>query len=564
MADDPMQIDHKGEKDLLTPVRRFRRRWLAQNFLDVMTLLCWGGAGLFLALVWIDKLFTIALPDVPMAALVLTTVSIVAVAIVLWNRPSLLRAAQLLDERAGTRERISSAVELRNHYQGAPGEHWHECERAVWQDALRRVQSLGEGSWFRWRPPRRWKAMAVTIAALGLSSFAPRFDLLGRQSAEEGRRAEAKLVSEQVAKVERVVERTRQLADEQDLKDVARISRDLKTELQQMRQRPPARREALQQLSNLEDRLEKERQGMKAGEQARQKLGSNPLTKKLAEELKAGNLEGARAEAEKLKEQIASGQLGEGEKKQLQKDLAAALDSLPAKNSSSSRPAESGRKSESPSESEQGPAASDADLQQMAGDLSDQLDSMSGQALSSEQMDRMMRQMAQCKANIGGPMGNQPGAQRTMVQRMAASGQSGSSGQSNFRQSGSTPQLEENGSTNLNQPGGPGRSWSSRTLPPREYVQLYDPRRTEAPGEDLRSQSALGNQGAILGTMEVDGIPKPEQPAIPYSENFESFRTAAEDALDRDQVPLKYRPIVRRYFDSVDSMAQEKTTENGE
>ncbi len=426
------------------------------------------------------------------------------------------------------------------------------------------MQSLGEGSWFRWRPPRRWKALAITLSALGLSSFAPRFDLLGRRSAEEERRAEAKLVSEQVAKVERVVERTRELADEQDLKDVARVSRDLKAELQQMRQRPPARREALQQLSNLEDRLEKERQSMKAGEQARQKLESNPLTRKLAEELKAGNLEGAREEAAKLKEQIASGQLGEGEKKQLQKDLAAALDSLPSQHPSSSSPTGSGRKSESPSESEQGSSASDAELQQMAGDLSDQLDAMSGQALSAEQMDRMMQQMAQCKSCIGGPMGNQPGAQRTMVQRMAASGQDGAGERSGSQRSDSTHQLEEDGSTNLNQPGGPGASWSSRTLPPREYVQLYDPRRTEVPGEDLRSQSALGNQGAILGTMEVDSIPKPEQPSIPYSENFESFRTAAEDALDQEQVPLKYRPIVRRYFDSVDSMAQEKTTENGE
>jgi hypothetical protein len=200
----------------------------------------------------------------------------------------------------------------------------------------------------------------------------------------------------------------------------------------------------------------------------------------------------------------------------------------------------------------------------MAGDLSDQLDAMSGQALSAEQMDRMMQQMAQCKSCIGGPMGNQPGAQRTMVQRMAASGQDGAGERSGSQRSDSTHQLEEDGSTNLNQPGGPGASWSSRTLPPREYVQLYDPRRTEVPGEDLRSQSALGNQGAILGTMEVDSIPKPEQPSIPYSENFESFRTAAEDALDQEQVPLKYRPIVRRYFDSVDSMAQEKTTENGE
>jgi len=564
MAIDSSPSTALNEKALLSPVRRFRRRWLAQNFLDVMTLLCWGVAALFLAAIWIDKLFTIALPDVPAVSLSLAVAWIVALVIVFWSRPSLLRAAQLLDERAGTRERISSAVELQDQYRGSPGEHWRECERAVWQDAICRVQSLGEGSWFRWRPPQRWKALAVTVVALGLSSFAPRFDLLGRQSAEEERRAEAKLVSEQVAKVERVVERTRQLADEQDIKDVARISRDLKAELQQMRQRPPARREALQQLSNLEDRLEKERQGMKAGEQARQKLESNPLTKKLAEELKAGNLEGAREEAEKLKEQIASGQLGEGEKGQLQKDLAAALESLAAQYPSSSSPTGSERKSESPSGSEQGPAASDAELQQMAGDLSDQLDSMSGQALSSEQMDRMMQQMAQCKSCIGGPMGNQPGTQRTMVQRMAASGQSGSSGQSNFRQSGSTPQLEENGSTNLNQPGGPGASWSSRTLPPREYVQLYDPRRTEVPGEDLRSQSTLGNQGTILGAMEVDSIPKPEQPSIPYAEGFESFRTAAEDALDREQVPLKYRPIVRRYFDSVDSMAEEKTMGNGE
>ena len=70
----------------------------------------------------------------------------------------------------------------------------------------------------------------------------------------------------------------------------------------------------------------------------------------------------------------------------------------------------------------------------------------------------------------------------------------------------------------------------------------------------MRSRSTLG-KGPILGTVEVESQPRQEESIVPYQETFESFRSAAEDALDRQQVPLKYRPIVRRYFDEVDSAA---------
>ena len=61
-----------------------------------------------------------------------------------------------------------------------------------------------------------------------------------------------------------------------------------------------------------------------------------------------------------------------------------------------------------------------------------------------------------------------------------------------------------------------------------------------------------------MGTVEVEGKPTAEEPTISYQETFESFRSEAEDALSQEQVPLKYRPVVRQYFDSVDSL-----TDNG-
>ena len=99
-----------------------------------------------------------------------------------------------------------------------------------------------------------------------------------------------------------------------------------------------------------------------------------------------------------------------------------------------------------------------------------------------------------------------------------------------------------------------------RALPAAEYVRLYDPRRTDLQPEDLRSRSAVG-QGPILGTVDVESAPTREDVTTPYQETFESFRSAAEDALDQEQVPLKYRPIVRRYFDTVDEVAEQENSE---
>ena len=59
----------------------------------------------------------------------------------------------------------------------------------------------------------------------------------------------------------------------------------------------------------------------------------------------------------------------------------------------------------------------------------------------------------------------------------------------------------------------------------------------------------------------MESEPNREDVTTPYRETFESFHSAAEEALDQEQIPLKYRPIVRRYFDSVDEVAEQETNE---
>ena len=196
-------------------------------------------------------------------------------------------------------------------------------------------------------------------------------------------------------------------------------------------------------------------------------------------------------------------------------------------------------------------------LDQMEQDMSP-MGELSDQALSAEQMDEVLSQLEQCKNCVGGASGDKPGDKKKVrVKRMAGTGKSQyKAGSGRSAKTEGMLNLEEQGSTNLEQRGGPGRSWSDRTLPPADYVKLYDPRRTQVQAEDLRSRSAVG-EGAILGTVEVESQPRKEEVKTPYRETFESFRSAAEDALEQEQVPLKYRPVVRRYFDEVDGVADQ-------
>ena len=414
----------KERENLLRPVRRFRFQMILQAILDH-----WVGSwsivgALLLFWLWIDKLFFFIVPNPSLIAWFYGLVTLGVLFLDWYRRPNLFQAAAALDFSAGTRERISSAIELLNHHKTPPDHRWQPSESALWKDALEWTEKLEKKRWYHWRPPKHWKAFVLILAALGLSAFAPNLDLLKRQEQQEKRKAESQNIQKKIARIEHLIERTRQKADEQDLKPVGDLVRKIDTALKELRQRPPSsRREALKKLSKLEDQTEQERQKLEPAKKALEQLGKNPNTKKLAEQLKQGNLKGALEEAQKLQEELNNGELSSEERLQLSKDLKSAMEALNQgqKNPSGTQQGKQGS-SESGHEGESHESGSMQELSSLMDQLEGRMAPMGEQALSDQQMGQILDQLAQCKADMSGPMGNKPG-KGVRLQRMGKSGQ---------------------------------------------------------------------------------------------------------------------------------------------
>jgi hypothetical protein len=542
---------------LLRHVRALRRAMTFQLGLDQLTLMLLAVSGVALLLVIAHKLFFLPLP-LPwwtLLPLLYGAGAVMALVVSLIKRPGILRASILLDQLAHSRERISTALLLLKEHGDKEPAAWPESEQAVWKDAVECAGRLREVHFSGRRPPRHWKALGVVVLALGLSAFMPPVDLTGRREQIAIQREEQEVVRKNAARVERMMQHSSAPEEIAESTRAAELKKELTRLLRDMQHRPMNRREALSSLSRLEKKVQEELKKTGRAKNALERLASNKETRRLAEEIKKGKQEAARRELKRLADKAAGGELSGEEKKEIKAALSEALKEMKrgqkdqeavSNRRQSGRPAESGKGENGQS------AGKEGNLQEQLAQMDQSMSELSQQSLSEAQMRKISQQMSQCRNGMCGGKGQ---GQQVRLQATSAGRGTGSSQLKITERGGSGGYLGEDGSTNLEQPGGPGRSWSDEALPPGEYVRLYDPRRSQVNPEDVRARSRIG-EGQMLGSEEVPLQPGQEDVTTPGVETFESFRTAAEDALAQEQVPLRYRPIVRQYFDEVDAVKE--------
>lgn len=65
--------------------------------------------------------------------------------------------------------------------------------------------------------------------------------------------------------------------------------------------------------------------------------------------------------------------------------------------------------------------------------------------------------------------------------------------------------------------------------------------------------SQLGKSGMIFPAGETKGAPDATAPSsVPYTKVYASYSKAAENALEKEQVPPAYRQRVKKYFSSLE------------
>jgi len=95
---------------------------------------------------------------------------------------------------------------------------------------------------------------------------------------------------------------------------------------------------------------------------------------------------------------------------------------------------------------------------------------------------------------------------------------------------------------------------SRQGIPPNaEGTSLYAPREADVEATPEGTRAHVRPGGEMYATP-MRGAPDEVAPSrVPYYEVIGEYSKAAEDALEREEVPPAYRGTVRRYFDSLQS-----------
>jgi len=275
------------------------------------------------------------------AGLGVAALACAAVVYVLRDRLSPIRAALAIDERLGSRERVTTALWL-SDWADAPA----DLRGAVARDAARRISGPEWIERFPLRPSRRlWGGAGAVLVAAAIALLFPSLDLFGREKES----LQATREREEIRKVERkIAERAQALAKKAEEKVAKKESKDLFKELERLatpKTGEERSREALvAELARLEEKIKTQQIEYKPVAPVGAPTEMPSATAKTADDtlreaLAARDFRTARAALDELKRKLggdaAAKAKGEGEGKRPSEEelarMAKALDALARK-----------------------------------------------------------------------------------------------------------------------------------------------------------------------------------------------------------------------------------------
>src|SRR6185295_4102987 len=193
------------------------------------------------------KLFGLSIPIRESVIALLGVIGVAALIALFFPRKDLLESAAEVDQRAGWKERLSSALAL-------PALN-HPMERALVDDVREKLKDQKASALFPLRAPRELKLTPViAIAIAAVSYFVPQVDLLGyvaRDKEKKKEKEEISLAIERLEKRKKDLEKNDKAMDK--VKDAVKKIDALATELQ--KNPPPDRKEAIAKITNLNEEL---------------------------------------------------------------------------------------------------------------------------------------------------------------------------------------------------------------------------------------------------------------------------------------------------------------------
>jgi hypothetical protein len=512
-------------KDLVRFARRARaRRGLVRAVEVSLRALFYALCASFLALL-AAKLLSLSIPvpesAVGLAALVLLSGLIAAFV----PRLDLLESAAAVDERAGWKERLSSALAIPVLQ--------HPMEAALVEDVRERLRDQKPSRLFPLRAPRELRFAPLPALAIAAVAFlVPPQDLLGLAAREKEKVREKKEIAAAVEKLE-----ARKKALEKSDRPMEKAKEALKkieALAAEFQKNPPAdRKEAVAEISKLSDEIKKMKEELsKSGalaermQKAAAEKGGD--TGELGKMIREGNFSKAVQELAKMRNALQEGKLSKEEREKLQRQMEALAEKM-------SKDKELSEMEKKLAKAIQG--LKDGDEKGLE-DLQKQLSQLEGDQAESEQLAESLKDLENLSDALAKGEGECP-----VCGKKKGKGEGKCEGHGDGEGDGlglsESPWKEgdtdKEGAKGL----GPGKGFGERPETPADFET-----------EKSKVPSKLG-KGTYVGAYFMKGEPPKGQAAAQYADVQRAAAEEAMDALQKQKVPVAQRDYVRDYFDAI-------------
>lgn len=593
------------DQQVATARSRLRRNVLAER----VTLALMVGAVLWMVVVLVERTFVLQIPVWWSGAALGVLAILAGGAAAVLHRISAIDAALVVDEAAGLRERLSSAIAVRS----ASGD---EFAQLTVRDAEKTAATVHIPSHVPMQPPHFLPGAGVAVAVALLAAWLfPELNVLKAREAPPTIDASPVAMTEKRdinAAFEQQQKRLRELSQSNpNLKDLEAALKPLDVDDRPDVTPEDVRKEAVKQLNAAAEKLEAQRDDdrkqmlenmRKMLSQLEQNNGTDPGSK-LSESLKNGDMQGAQQQLKDMQKQMeeAAQKSADPEQQQklaqMQQQLQKLSDQMQKLSNQEQMQKELEKKGGMSAEqaqelmkklSQMDPKEAAKQLQQQLqqqGVNKEQIEEMVRKLQQNQQAQQQLQQLAQQLAQAAQQAQSKQGQEGKQGQQ----GQQAQQGQQSPEQMGdglqaAADQLSDleaseqmmneleaslsdlnnlkenvlNGSCNNpgdgrnsqdDKPGGQGPQYgrgSGSTVGKERVPFQYRPTKAET----------RGRGGQIIAQMMIDGPQQTGQASAEAKEAVASAVRDAEDAVERGSLPRQYHRAARRYFEALAGLPQ--------
>jgi hypothetical protein len=501
--------DVNERKDLVRFARRARARQGLVRAVDVALRALFYALCTSLAALVAAKVFGLTIPVRECVAGLAAVVGVAGLVALFFPRRGLLETAARVDERAGWKERLSSALALPALT--------HPMERALVEDVREKLKAEKPSRLFPLRAPRELKLTPlVAIAIAAVSYFVPQVDLLGYVAREREKKKEKEEISLAIEKLEhrkKELEKNDRPMDK--VKEAIKKIDALAAELQ--KNPPPDRKDALSQISKLSDELKQLKDELGKGAALADKVQKAASDKggdsgELGKLLREGKFSEAVQELAKMRNALQEGKLSPAERERLRREMENLMEKM-------SKDKDLNALEKKLAEAMKG--MQDGDEKGLDG-LQKELGKMESELNESDQLGEALKDLENLSDALAKGEGECPKCGEKK-------------GKCKCKGDGLETDEEHEPGDGL----GKGFGYGTRPENPTEFDT-----------EKSKVKSKLG-KGTYVGSYFMKGEPPKGEAATQYAEVERAYAEEAMDALGKQKIPAAQRDYVRDYFDAI-------------